>query len=95
MPCTRPPCTCPLTISGLMMLPMSSTQTYLRIVGRPVSVSTSIAHRWVPCGKEKLTGSYVASASMPGLDALRVVVRRERRQRDIGDRRALVGALDR
>ena len=57
MPCTRPPCTWPATISGLTMLPMSSTQTYLRIFVSPVSVSTSIAHRWVPCGKEKLTGS--------------------------------------
>ena len=50
MPCTSPPCTWPATISGLMMLPMSSTQTYLRIFTAPVSVSTSIAHRWVPCG---------------------------------------------
>ena len=66
MPCTRPPCTCPATISGLMMLPMSSQATYLRIFTAPVSVSTSIAHRWVPCGKEKLTGSYVASASSDG-----------------------------
>ena len=40
-----------------MMLPMSSTQAYLRIFTPPVSVSTSIAHRWVPCGKEKFTGS--------------------------------------
>ena len=49
-----------------MMLPMSSTQTYLRIFSPPVSVSTSIAHRWVPCGKLKFTGSYVASESMLG-----------------------------
>ncbi len=40
-----------------MILPMSSTQTYLRIVVAPVSVSTSMAHRWVPCGNEKFTGS--------------------------------------
>ncbi len=66
MPCTRPPCTWPATISGLTMLPMSSTQTYLRIFVSPVSVSTSIAHRWVPCGKLKLTGSKVASESIVG-----------------------------
>ena len=29
-------------------------------------MSTSIAHRWVPCGKLKLTGSYVASESSEG-----------------------------
>ena len=49
-----------------MMLPMSSQQTYFRIFTAPVSVSTSIAHRWVPCGKLKSTGSYVASASIEG-----------------------------
>ena len=47
-------------------LPMSSTETYLRIVTWPVSVSTSMAHRCVPWGKEKLSGSKVASASMLG-----------------------------
>ena len=66
MPWTRPPWTWPSTMSGLMIVPMSSTQTYLRIVVAPVSVSTSIAHRCVPCGKEKLSGSKVASASMLG-----------------------------
>ncbi len=45
------------------MLPMSSQQTYLRISTPPVSVSTSIAHRWVPCGKLKLSGSKFASES--------------------------------
>ena len=66
MPWARPPCTCPSTISGLTTLPMSSTATYLRIFTNPVSVSISVAHRWVPCGKEKFPGSYVASASMLG-----------------------------
>jgi hypothetical protein len=33
---------------------------------RPVSVSTSIAARCVPCGKEKFSGSYTASASSEG-----------------------------
>ena len=32
----------------------------------PVSVSTSTAHRWVPCGKEKACGSKVASLSSEG-----------------------------
>ena len=32
----------------------------------PVSVSTSVAHRWVPCGKEKFSGSKVASESSDG-----------------------------
>ncbi len=50
MPCATPPCTCPSTIIGLMTLLMSSTHTYERMVVRPVSVSTSTAHRWVPCG---------------------------------------------
>ncbi len=36
---------------------MSSTQTYFRIDVRPVSVSISTAHRCVPCGNEKFTGS--------------------------------------
>ena len=66
MPWTSPPCTWPATINGLMMLPMSSQATYLRIFRPPVSVSTSMAQRWVPCGKEKLTGSYVASESSDG-----------------------------
>ena len=48
------------------MLPMSSTETYERIEVLPVSVSTSTAHRCVPCGKEKLIGSKVASASRLG-----------------------------
>ena len=38
----------------------------MRIETRPVSVSTSIAHRCVPCGKEKLSGSKVASESSEG-----------------------------
>ena len=66
MPWVRPPCTWPSTMSGLSARPTSSTQTYFRIVVRAVSVSTSTAHRCVPCGNEKLTGSYVASASIPG-----------------------------
>ncbi len=66
MPWARPPCTWPSTISGLTTLPMSSTHTYLRIFTRPVSVSTSIAHRCVPCGKEKFSGSNVASESSEG-----------------------------
>ena len=33
-----------------MMLPMSSQAAYFRIFTAPVSVSTSIAHRCVPCG---------------------------------------------
>src|SRR5665647_1059903 len=45
---------------------MSSTQTYLRRLTAPVSVSTSMAARWVPWGNEKFTGSNVASASMEG-----------------------------
>ena len=66
MPCDEPAVRLPATISGLMILPMSSTATYLRIVTAPVSVSTSTAHRCVPCGKLKLSGSNVASASMSG-----------------------------
>ena len=66
MPCTSPPCVCPPTISGLMITPTSSTATYLRIDTCPVSVSTSTAHRCVPCGKLKVSGSNVASASMLG-----------------------------
>ena len=50
MPCASPPWIWPSTITGLMILPMSSTQTYLRILVNPVSVSISTAHRWVPCG---------------------------------------------
>jgi hypothetical protein len=50
----------------LITLPMSSTQTYERIATRPVSVSTSVAHRCVPCGKEKFSGSKVASESRFG-----------------------------
>ena len=50
MPCASPPCTWPSTIIGLMIVPMSSTQVYLRISTPPVSVSTSIAHRCVPWG---------------------------------------------
>ena len=33
------------------------------MVTLPVSVSTSAAHRWVPCGKEKFSGSNTASES--------------------------------
>jgi hypothetical protein len=61
-----PPCSWPLTISGFTIVPTSSTQAYLRIFTIPVSVSTSVAHRCVPCGKEKFSGSNVASASMVG-----------------------------
>ena len=57
MPWATPPWTWPSTMSGLTTVPMSSTHTYERIVTKPVSVSTSVAHRWVPCGKEKLSGS--------------------------------------
>ncbi len=57
MPWAMPPCTWPSTIIGLTTLPTSSTQTYLRIFVIPVSVSTSTAHRCVPCGKEKVSGS--------------------------------------
>ena len=57
MPWARPPWTWPSTIIGLTTVPMSSTHTYERILTKPVSVSTSVAHRWVPCGKEKLSGS--------------------------------------
>ena len=45
---------------------MSSTQAYLRIFTMPVSVSTSMAQMCVPWGKEKFTGSNVASASIEG-----------------------------
>ncbi len=66
MPCASPPWICPSTISGLTTAPTSSTHTYLRIWTRPVSVSTSTAHRCVPCGNEKFSGSKVASESSDG-----------------------------
>src|SRR5262245_57540456 len=66
MPCTTPPCTWPSTMIGLTTLPTSSTQTYLRSLTRPVSVSTSAAHRCVPCGNENVAGSNVASESSVG-----------------------------
>src|SRR5579859_43419 len=66
MPCTTPPWIWPSTMSGLTTLPTSSTATYERIDTRPVSVSTSTAHRWVPCGNEKLAGSYTALPSRSG-----------------------------
>ena len=66
MPCARPPWTCPSTISGFTIVPTSSTQAYLRIFDHPVSVSISIAQMCVPCGKEKFSGSKVASASIEG-----------------------------
>ena len=75
-----------------MMLPMSSQQTYLRIFTAPVSVSTSIAHRWVPCGKLKFTGSYVASESSVGLDPVGQVVGGEHGGGELADRHPLVGA---
>src|SRR3712207_7374789 len=53
-------------MSGLTMVPTSSTQAYLRIFTMPVSVSTSMAQMCVPCGKEKFSGSNVASASIEG-----------------------------
>jgi hypothetical protein len=46
--------------------PTSSTDAYLRIFTMPVSVSTSMAQMCVPWGKEKFTGSKVASASIDG-----------------------------
>ena len=66
MPCARPPCTWPSTISGLIGVPTSSTQTYLRSLTNPVSVSISTQARCVPCGKEKFSGSYTASESRLG-----------------------------
>ena len=47
-----------------------------RIVTAPVSVSTSVAHRCVPCGKEKFSGSNVASESSVGSTPVGQVVRR-------------------
>ena len=52
-----PPWTWPLTMSGLIWTPQSSTATYLRTSTAPVSVSTSTTHMWVPKGHEKLGGS--------------------------------------
>src|SRR5437868_4244159 len=51
MPCPRPPCTWPWTSSGLMRKPASSTDMYVRIVTRPVSLSTSTVATWEPKGK--------------------------------------------
>src|SRR3712207_7911937 len=39
MPWARPPWTCPSTISGLTIVPTSSTHAYLRILTNPVSRS--------------------------------------------------------
>ena len=52
-----PPWTCPLTMSGLICTPQSSTATYFSTSTPPVSVSTSTTQMWVPKGHEKLGGS--------------------------------------
>jgi hypothetical protein len=57
MPWATPPITWPSTISGLMMLPQSSTATYLSIRVDPVSGSTSTTQMCAPAGKVKLGGS--------------------------------------
>src|SRR3712207_8844057 len=93
MPCANPPCTCPSTISGFTTLPTSSTQAYLRIFTIPVSVSTSMAQMWVPCGKEKLCGSKVASASIDGSTPSGQSCRSEEHTSELQSRQYLVCRL--
>ena len=65
-----------------------------QIATRPVSVSTSIAARCVPCGNEKFSGSNVDSESSDGSMPSGKLCDSERREHDLLDRQALVGALD-
>src|SRR5215211_1534847 len=51
MPWATPPWTMPWTIIGLTMVPQSSTATYLTILARPVSVSTSTTQTCAPDGQ--------------------------------------------
>src|SRR5918993_146532 len=66
MPWATPPITWPSTTIGLMMVPQSSTATYLSIRVDPVSGSTSTTQMWVPDGKVQLGGSKAALASSTG-----------------------------
>ena len=94
MPCTRPPCTWPATISGLTMLPMSSTQAYLRIFSA-AGLGVDLDRAQVRAVREGEVHRVVGRVGVERrLDAVGQVVRREGRQRDLADRQALVGALD-
>jgi hypothetical protein len=66
IPWATPPWTMPWTIIGLTMFPQSSTATYLTILARPVSVSTSTTQTCAPDGKVLFTGSNRALSSSPG-----------------------------
>ena len=95
MPWATPPITWPSTIIGLMMVPQSSTATYLSIRVEPVSGSTSTTQMWVPDGKVQLGGSKAALPSRHRVDALGQVVGRPGGEGELGDGLGPVGgALD-
>ena len=77
-----------------MMLPMSSTQTYLRIF-TATGLGVDLHGAQVGAVREVEVDRVVRRVGVERrLDAVGQVVRREGRERDLGDRHALVGALD-